>query len=109
LSVPNGHRIHWWLISLLTTVLLAVGGGAVALVKSHAERIAVLESQLMDARQQLVQINQKLDRPRRFPDELRELTPDDNVETILFLASQLPPERVREVIRCLEIELHRPT
>ncbi|HXG12264.1 MAG TPA: hypothetical protein VNK04_21090 [Gemmataceae bacterium] len=58
----NGTKVLWWIIGLLTSVLLAVGGGAVSVVKTSAERIAVLESQLMDTRQQLVLINQKLDR-----------------------------------------------
>jgi hypothetical protein len=58
----NGNKVLWWIIGVLTTLLLAVGGGTVSTVKTSAERIAVLESQLMDTRQQLVLINQKLDR-----------------------------------------------
>ena len=62
---PNG-KLTWWLLGLFGTVTT---GGASAwltsvhsLTRIHGEKIAVLESQLGDQRQQLQRMDDKLDR-----------------------------------------------
>jgi len=57
----NGTKLLWWIIGTLTTVMMGVGAGTFATLRNNSERIAVLESQLVDTRHQLQRIEQKLD------------------------------------------------
>src|SRR5262245_48938126 len=47
-AMPNGSShapsLSWWLVTVLTSVLLGSGSGYVAMSSGHAARIAVLES-----------------------------------------------------------------
>jgi hypothetical protein len=60
----NG-KATWWIIGLLTTVVLGASSGWVgsiySQVRQHGERLAVLEAQVHDTRDQLQHINRKLD------------------------------------------------
>jgi hypothetical protein len=60
----NG-KTTWWIIGLLTTVVLGGSSGWVgsiySQVRQHGERLAVLEAQVHDTREQLGHINRKLD------------------------------------------------
>jgi hypothetical protein len=59
----NGNgKLLWWIIGTLTTLLLGLGGGTLATVRLHSERIAILETQMLESRHQLDKIEHKLDR-----------------------------------------------
>jgi hypothetical protein len=65
MSTANGNgstKLHWWLISALTGVVLGVGSHQLTGESRHAERIAVLEEQQRSTTRQLQRIEQKLDR-----------------------------------------------
>jgi hypothetical protein len=65
MNAANGNgngKLSWWLIGLLTTIGLGVAGGTIRSVQNDGERIAVLESQVKDTREELRTINQKLDK-----------------------------------------------
>jgi hypothetical protein len=63
----NGtNKLLYWLLGLLGTI---VTGGSVAwltninnLTRTHGERIAVMETQILDQKSQLDRIDHKLDR-----------------------------------------------
>jgi hypothetical protein len=57
----NG-KLSWWLIGLVTTVVLGLAGSTMRSVQNDGERIAVLESQVRDTREELKAINLKLDK-----------------------------------------------
>jgi hypothetical protein len=63
-------RTSWWLIGTATTIGIALGTGTFSTLRSHGERVAVLEAQLLDTRRQLQRIERKLDhlleRRKRF-------------------------------------------
>ena len=56
----NG-KLSWWLIGLVSTIILGAAGTTMRSVKNDGERIAVLESQVKDTRDELQRINRKLD------------------------------------------------
>ena len=56
----NGE-LSWWLIGLVSTTVLGVAGTTIRSVQNDGERIAVLESQVKDTRDELQRINRKLD------------------------------------------------
>ena len=56
----NG-KLSWWLIGLVSTIILGAAGTTMRSVKNDGERIAVLESQVRDTRDELQRINRKLD------------------------------------------------
>jgi hypothetical protein len=62
----NGNgKMTWWIIGLLSTIVIGGGsswvGSVYTQIRHHGERIAVLEAQIQDSRQQLQRINHKLD------------------------------------------------
>jgi hypothetical protein len=57
----NGSKLLWWVIGTVTTLAVGATTGTLATLRSHTERIAVLESQLSDTRHQLQRIEGKLD------------------------------------------------
>jgi hypothetical protein len=57
----NG-KLSWWLIGLVTTMVLGAAGTTMRSVQNDGERIAVLESQVRDTREELKAINLKLDK-----------------------------------------------
>jgi hypothetical protein len=57
----NGNRLQWWLITSVGAALMGTVVGAFTTVRTSAERIAVLESQVQDTRNQLRRIEAKLD------------------------------------------------
>jgi hypothetical protein len=60
----NGNgKLSWWLIGLVTTMVLGAAGTTMRSVQNDGERIAVLESQVRDTREELKAINLKLDKP----------------------------------------------
>ena len=56
----NG-KLSWWLLGLVTTIVLGAAGTTIRSVQNDGERIAVLESQVKDTRDELQRINRKLD------------------------------------------------
>ena len=59
----NGNgKLSWWLIGLVTTMVLGAAGTTMRSVQNDGERIAVLESQVRDTREVLRAINAKLDK-----------------------------------------------
>ncbi len=62
----NGSRLTYWLFGILAPTLLGAVIGWVTTTSvrlaSHAEHLAVLESQVKDTREELQRINTKLDR-----------------------------------------------
>jgi hypothetical protein len=56
----NG-KLSWWLIGLVSTIVLGAAGTTIRSVQNDGERIAVLESQVKDTRDELQRINRKLD------------------------------------------------
>jgi hypothetical protein len=56
----NG-KLSWWLIGLVSTTVLGIAGTTIRSVQNDGERIAVLESQVKDTRDELQRINRKLD------------------------------------------------
>lgn len=59
----NGNgKILCWVIGTLTTLLLGIGGSTLTTVRQHSERIAVLETQMLESKHQLDRIEYKLDR-----------------------------------------------
>jgi hypothetical protein len=56
----NG-KLSWWLIGLVSTIILGAAGTTMRSVQNDGERIAVLESQVRDTRDELQRINRKLD------------------------------------------------
>jgi hypothetical protein len=56
----NG-KLSWWLIGLVSTIILGAAGTTMRSVQNDGERIAVLESQVKDTRDELQRINRKLD------------------------------------------------
>lgn len=65
-GIPANGKLTWWLLGILGTV---VTGGASAWLTSmhsftriHGEKIAVLETQMLEQKHQLERIDGKLDR-----------------------------------------------
>ena len=56
----NGKPL-WWIIGLLTTIVLSAAGHTISSVQRDGERIAVVETQTEEIREQLKRINNKLD------------------------------------------------
>jgi UDP-glucose 6-dehydrogenase len=58
----NGNgKAQWWIVGLLTTIVLSAAGHTITSVQRDGERIAVLETQTQDVREQLKRISNKLD------------------------------------------------
>ncbi len=65
-TLLNGNgKTTWWILGLLTTAIIGAGSGWVGTtttqLRIHGERIAVMEAQNQDTREQLQRINRKLD------------------------------------------------
>jgi hypothetical protein len=56
----NGKAL-WWIIGLLTTVLLGVAGNTLTTQQHHTERIATLEAEAHGMNDRLQRIEHKLD------------------------------------------------
>jgi hypothetical protein len=59
---PNGNKLLWWLISLLTGGLVGIGSHHFTANAEHGSKIAVLEHQATNTEQRLKSIEAKLDR-----------------------------------------------
>ena len=57
----NGNRSQWWLTTSVGAALIGMVVGAFTTIRTSAERIAVLEAQVQDTRNQLRRIEAKLD------------------------------------------------
>jgi hypothetical protein len=57
----NGNRSQWWLTTSVGAALIGMVFGAFTTIRTSAERIAVLETQVQDTRNQLRRIEAKLD------------------------------------------------
>ena len=67
MSLPptNGNgqgKILWWVIGLLSTIILGLGSHNLTTTSNNTARISVLESHVMDHKEALVRIERKLDR-----------------------------------------------
>jgi hypothetical protein len=76
-QLVNG-KVSWWIVGVLSTVLLSAGTAWLHAVQSgvdakneadkkQGERVAVLEHQMIDIRDRLHRIEQKLDRALSHP------------------------------------------
>jgi hypothetical protein len=74
----NGGTTPWWIVGILSTVLLSAGTAWLhavqsgedamqSLQRSQAERLAVLEHDVADIKDRLHRIEQKLDRALSHP------------------------------------------
>ena len=61
LSVNGNGKPLWWIVGLLTTIVLSAAGHTISSVQRDGERIAVVETQTQEIREQLRRINNKLD------------------------------------------------
>ncbi len=61
-SANGSSRITWWIITVLSSVLLGSGSGYVAMSSAHSARLAVLEAQRLDDHQQLERMERKIDK-----------------------------------------------
>jgi|GEM_PF-6891560 hypothetical protein len=63
LATPvNGNgKALWWIVGLLTTIVLSAASHTISSVQRDGERIAVVETQTQEIREQLKRINNKLD------------------------------------------------
>jgi len=62
LIAANGNgKALWWIVGLLTTIVLSAAGHTISSVQRDGERIAVVETQMVEVRDQLKRINNKLD------------------------------------------------
>jgi len=61
LSVNGNGKPLWWIVGLLTTIVLSAAGHTISSVQRDGERIAVVETQTQEIREQLKRINNKLD------------------------------------------------
>jgi hypothetical protein len=61
LPVNGNGKALWWIVGLLTTIVLSAAGHTISSVQRDGERIAVVETQTQEIREQLKRINNKLD------------------------------------------------